>query len=210
MKLLSTVIATFAIISNYSSSMSLTIDILDKDKYKVSISQDSYNRDETFYSLEDFPEKLNTLTCGSIRVDSVYFEDEINNLIKFKGIKQNDDKIVKLIINSTDNLEPRIILDFANNIVNFHDISWHNNIRWFELESNLKFTLKFYDPITNRNKEFTKLCKNVAGFHCPHFIQNFSFVTSDEPLRYINAPRPTLGEAVEYIKAQHCNKNNYN
>ena len=177
-KFLSVVIVTFSTISNYSSAMSLTIDVLDKDKYKVSVSSDSYDRSETFYGFEEFPEKLNTLTCGSVNVDSVYFEDEVNNLIRFEGIKQNDDKIVKFTINSANNLETRVVLDFGNNIVNFPNISWNDNITMLDVMSSLKFDIKYRDSDGIERKRFKKTSNVIIRTgYLPRVQKPFSFVT---------------------------------
>ena len=81
-KIFSLGIMICSISGSYSNSVSITLDFIHGKEYKVSMSSDSINRSETFYKIEEFPQKLNDVTDGLLSAESV----SINNITRHEFI----------------------------------------------------------------------------------------------------------------------------
>lgn len=119
----------------------LSIDFLENNEYKVSWSSELGENSETFYSIKEFPNKLNTVTNGLFGVNSVYtYIDNNSSNIVFDGIYMNNNEHLNLILRGNSNFKHNVVFNCGNNILNISNIIG-SNLNSFIIKSDLKYII---------------------------------------------------------------------
>ena len=218
LKIFSLGIIICSISGSYSNSVSITLDFIHGKEYKVSMSSDSINRSETFYKIEEFPQKLNDVTDGLLSAESVVdggtycslafdctnhkklfidfnnksYEDvskEHSDIctyttgwhrIEFRGVKSNNSKQIKLIINGTDDSREKIELHFDKNIVYFPDITV-NHPCGISIRTRLDHIITYYDNPLYTSVAYTR--KQNQGISIEPNTR-VGFITTPDVMKY--------------------------